>query len=104
MMSNLKKHWTSLQKLLVTIKQIKTVFLLLALMLSTCILPVVGQSGSSANDPPKQNTRILFLFDASQSMYGSWESDIKYEVARRLMNHLADSLDRLNHVQMALRV
>ena len=73
-------------------------------MLFTCILPVVGQPGAASNDAPKQNTRILFLFDASQSMYGSWESDIKYEVARQLMNHLTDSIDRLNNVQMALRV
>jgi Ca-activated chloride channel family protein len=59
---------------------------------------------TSVADASQPDTRILFLFDASQSMYGRWESDIKYDVARKLVEHITDSLDRLNHVQMALRV
>lgn len=49
-------------------------------------------------------TRIEFLFDASQSMYGRWQSGPKIDVARNLMNQLLDSLRRLSNIELALRV
>jgi Ca-activated chloride channel family protein len=51
-------------------------------------------------------TRILFLFDGSQSMYGRWESGTKIEIARTLMNDMLDSLDRVpeKNFQLALRL
>ncbi len=52
---------------------------------------------------PLQNTRILIIFDCSNSMYGLWESDSKYEIARRLVSKMVDSLERQNNVQLALR-
>ncbi len=50
------------------------------------------------------NTRILFVFDASQSMAGYWESDQKINIARNFLNEIVDSLQQLKNVQMALRV
>ena len=50
------------------------------------------------------NTRILFMFDASQSMSGYWESDKKISIARNFLIELVDSLETLPNVQMALRV
>jgi Ca-activated chloride channel family protein len=50
------------------------------------------------------NTRILFVFDASQSMGGYWESDQKINIARNFLNEIVDSLQQLKNVQMALRV
>lgn len=49
-------------------------------------------------------TRILFLFDASQSMYGRWQSDIKINIARKLMSNLLDSLNNVKNLELALRV
>jgi Ca-activated chloride channel homolog len=43
--------------------------------------------------PPK--TRILFVFDASQSMYASWQTGSKMDVAQRLMSEMLDSLERV---------
>ena len=52
----------------------------------------------------KPITRILFLFDASQSMYGRWQSDIKINIARKLMSNLLDSLNNVKNLELALRV
>ena len=49
-------------------------------------------------------TRIEFLFDASQSMYGRWQSGAKIDVARNLMLQLLDSLRYIPNIELALRV
>jgi len=49
-------------------------------------------------------TRILFVYDASQSMSGKWESGTKMDVARRLLKRMLDSLKHTHNVQLALRV
>ena len=56
--------------------------------------------------PPPPTTRILFVFDASKSMFGRWQSGTKIEVARRLMTKMLDSLSQLENrpFQLALRV
>ncbi len=51
-----------------------------------------------------QLTRIEFLFDASQSMYGRWQSGTKIDVAKKLMKQLMDSLRYVNNIEVALRV
>lgn len=53
---------------------------------------------------PPQLTRIEFLFDASQSMYGKWQTGAKIDVAKRLMNQLLDSLRYVPDLELALRV
>lgn len=52
--------------------------------------------------PP--DTRILFVFDGSQSMMGYWDSDRKINIARRTLIAIIDSLETLPNVQMGLRV
>ena len=52
--------------------------------------------------PP--DSRILFVFDASQSMMGYWQSDRKINIARNVLIKMVDSLEKLDNVQMALRV
>ena len=49
-------------------------------------------------------TRILFIYDASNSMNGRWESDSKHDVAKRLLSQALDSLHGRENVEMALRV
>ena len=50
------------------------------------------------------DTRILIIFDASQSMNGFWESDRKIVIAQRTLISIIDSLEHLKNVQLALRV
>ncbi|MBI9054277.1 MAG: VWA domain-containing protein [Bacteroidales bacterium] len=56
------------------------------------------------NMPEPPTSRILFIFDASQSMYGSWESGKKISIARKYLISIVDSLEKVDNVQMALRV
>ncbi|MEI6575919.1 MAG: VWA domain-containing protein [Bacteroidota bacterium] len=55
-------------------------------------------------EKPKPTTRLLFLFDASQSMYGRWQSDMKINIAQKLLSNLLDSLAGVDHLEIALRV
>jgi len=54
----------------------------------------------------RQETRLLFIMDASKSMLGRWESGSKMDVARKLMLQFMDSLQSLpqKDFQLALRV
>ncbi len=49
-------------------------------------------------------TRILFIFDASQSMFARWQSDMRINIARNLLIDLLDSLQQTPNTQLALRV
>ncbi len=72
--------------------------LLLAMLLAGAHT-AIAQRGA-----PEQSTRILFLFDASQSMYARWESNTKYEVAKKMLGEMVDSLQGLENLELALRV
>jgi Ca-activated chloride channel homolog len=52
----------------------------------------------------KRITRILFIFDASNSMNGYWQSGKKIDIARNILTKLVDSLEHTDDIQMALRV
>lgn len=52
----------------------------------------------------KEKTRILFIFDASQSMNGYWEQSKKIDIARKFLIQMIDSLEMESNVEMALRV
>ncbi|MCC6370038.1 MAG: VWA domain-containing protein [Bacteroidia bacterium] len=47
--------------------------------------------------------RILFIFDDSYSMYGPWNSNIKIEVAKKVMGNFLDSLKNTPNLELALR-
>ncbi len=49
-------------------------------------------------------TRILFIFDASNSMNGVWEAKPKIDVATRLLSQALDSLRNVPDLQIGLRV
>ena len=53
---------------------------------------------------PPPLTRILFVLDDSQSMYGRWQSDMKISIARKLLTNLLDSLKTVKNMELALRV
>ncbi|MBK7855454.1 MAG: hypothetical protein IPJ79_11625 [Bacteroidetes bacterium] len=37
-------------------------------------------------------------------MYAKWQSDTRYEIAKNLLSEMVDSLEKINHIEMALRV
>jgi Ca-activated chloride channel family protein len=47
--------------------------------------------------------RILFIFDDSYSMYAPWNSNIKIEVAKKVMGEFLDSLQNIPNIELALR-
>jgi Ca-activated chloride channel homolog len=61
------------------------------------------------NQPPEvkktpPTTRILFIFDASQSMLGRWQSDTKFNIAKRIISEMLDSIANLKNTEFALRI
>jgi Ca-activated chloride channel homolog len=54
--------------------------------------------------PAEPLNRILFVFDASQSMYGRWDNGMKIDIAKKLLNELLDSLEQVSNLDLALRV
>lgn len=79
------------------LKKIFTLFTLLFLV-------SINSYSQEPEEIPKPVTRILFVFDGSYSMYGQWQSDVKINIARRLMSNLLDSLSTVDNLQLALRV
>jgi Ca-activated chloride channel family protein len=83
--------------LLRTFSNIKTIFLLIAVLFCG-----VSQRAVAQNEPTKH--QILFVFDASGSMFGKWQGNLKIESAKKVLGKLVDSLDQLPNVTMGLRV
>ena len=52
----------------------------------------------------QQLTRILFIFDASNSMNGKWEGATKIVRAREILNEAVDELAGIENLEIALRV
>lgn len=52
----------------------------------------------------KPLTRILFIFDSSQSMLGRWDGRRKIDIARNLLKEMLDSLSTIDNLQIGLRV
>ena len=74
---------------------------------SILIGPILCQKlTSKKNIESEKLNRILFVLDASNSMYGRWENGTKMEIAQRLMNSMIDSLSEIQdpNFQLALRV
>jgi Ca-activated chloride channel family protein len=61
-------------------------------------------SFSTTVSAQKVHTRILFLMDASGSMYAQMDKDTRINVAKRLLSKIMDSLERAKNVEVALRV
>ncbi len=77
-------------------------YIILALCIIISIYNITAQVGKAKYQPPE--TRILLIFDASQSMAGKWEKETKINIARKVLIHIIDSLEQLSNVQMALRL
>lgn len=62
--------------------------------------PVLSQD----SEEQQEKTRILFVFDASQSMYGRWNYQQKIFAARNILSNFLDSLSSFDNIEVALRV
>jgi Ca-activated chloride channel family protein len=58
----------------------------------------------SVRSKKKELTRILFVFDDSQSMLGRWQTGAKIDIAKKLLSELLDSLKHETNLELALRV
>ena len=64
---------------------------------------ISSNAQNAAPEKPKV-TRILFLLDASGSMMAPWEGQSRWNVAKRMLSKMADSLNAYPHLELALRV
>lgn len=81
---------------------IKYLYLLSALLMTSPLVQAQNQPSTPKKQPPL--TRILFIFDASQSMLGRWQSDTKFNIAKRLMSEMLDSIANVENAEFALRL
>lgn len=72
------------------------------LFLLSVFFSAVAFSQQPLQQPPL--TRILFVYDASQSMMAKWETDVKMTIAKKLLTELLDSLANVENLELALRV
>ena len=61
-------------------------------------------SGQDVHPGYTPTSRILFIFDASNSMAGQWDGARKIDIAREILLDMVDSLEQMPNVEMALRV
>ena len=63
-----------------------------------------GDCAAASQKKQEPVNRILFIFDASQSMLGRWQSGRKIDIARKLLNNMLDSLKDMENLEIGLRV
>ena len=51
-----------------------------------------------------QKTRLLFIFDGSNSMNAQWENGTKIKIAKKLLTQTLDSLKGLENIEVGLRM
>ncbi len=69
-----------------------------------CILLLVFTFVPNVYAQQPNKTRILFLLDASGSMYAEMGTDTRMDVAKRLLSKMVDSLRYTPNLEIALRV
>ena len=85
-------------------------FLLLAIVAILVFAPVLNRSNGllaqevTTTTGYEPTSRILFIFDASNSMAGQWDGARKIDIAREILFEMVDSLEKMPNVEMALRV
>jgi Ca-activated chloride channel family protein len=77
---------------------------LLFLKLATMLVLSVFLSVPTYAQKEIKKTRVLFIFDASQSMYAKFGSKSRMDVAKNLLINMLDSLRGKENLEVALRV
>ena len=65
---------------------------------------IISSSNSYSQKKQEPVNRILFVFDASQSMLGRWQSGRKIDIAKQLLTNITDSLKDVKNLELGLRV
>jgi Ca-activated chloride channel family protein len=70
------------------------------------LLLLGGRAAQAQNAPVEKPkvTRILFLLDASGSMMAPWEGQPRWNVAKRMLGKMVDSLNAYPNLELGLRV
>lgn len=76
----------------------------LAAALGLLLAAKPGPGRAQALEAPEEFTRILFVFDASGSMFSEWQGEYKIDIAKRILVQLADSLSQVPNLDIALRI
>ena len=77
---------------------IKKIYILLLIILCSANFSANGQ------EKREQVNRILFIFDASQSMLARWQSGRKIDIAKKLLSNMVDSLKNIENLEIGLRI
>jgi Ca-activated chloride channel family protein len=97
-------NYLFLKKTPAVARTIRSIILVICILLGAeCVFAQVKQNPVQVQDA-KPLTRILFVFDASESMYGRWQSDIKFNIARNILIKVLDSLKTMPHLEVGLRI
>jgi Ca-activated chloride channel homolog len=78
---------------------IKYIFTILFALITCCTF-----SQQKAETKDDELTRVLFIFDGSNSMNAQWQSSSKIKIAKSLMRQTLDSLKGFDNVELALRM
>ena len=81
------------------IRKISYIKILFLLSLLFC-----GNTQLKAQEKEEPINRILFIFDASQSMLGYWQTGRKINIAKKLLYNMLDSLKGMENLEIGLRV
>jgi len=76
----------------------------MALLLVLSLWRVVPTHAQNAPPEKPKVTRILFLLDASGSMMAPWEGQPRWNVAKRMLSKMVDSLNAYPNLELGLRV
>ncbi|MBO7277772.1 MAG: VWA domain-containing protein [Bacteroidales bacterium] len=82
---------------------IKKALLLLAILFASVALYAQPKGVKVTREDSFQKTRILFILDCSNTMYGMWQSNTKIKIAQNLLSNIVDTLANKPGVEMALR-
>lgn len=94
-------HSTNRSKLLLVAVMVYAAMGFTPLLNLSAVLKAQKVSTTTGYEP---QSRILFIFDASNSMAGQWDGARKIDLAREILNEMVDSLETMPNVEMALRV
>ncbi|MEN8203749.1 MAG: VWA domain-containing protein [Bacteroidota bacterium] len=75
-----------------------------ALVVSGLLMWIMSLNAQLVTTGYEPTTRILFIFDASNSMAGQWDGERKFDIARDILLEMVDSLEQMPSLEMALRV
>lgn len=85
-------------------KKYSLFLVVLILILVLNVNNIIAQVKVIEKEQPIPTTRIMFIFDASLSMTGRWQSDLKINIAQKLLSELLDSLSNTPKLELGLRV